>query len=68
MLEDKVVELRLGLDHLLADGTDRHPELFGRRLQRAEPPDGFERTQTVQMHRVQISHAVFLYRRVVILN
>ncbi len=59
-LENQLIELRFGLDNLLTDGTDRHPKFFRGKLQRTETPDGLQRAQPVQMHRVEIPHIYFL--------
>ncbi len=52
----------LGLEHVLAYGPDRHAELIGSLLQRAEPARRLERTQPVEVDAVQLLHAVFLHR------
>ena len=41
---------------------------MGRRLERAQPADGFERPQPVHMHGVEVSHIVFLNPRAGKLN
>ena len=58
--EKRAPKLRFRLDDLLADGADGDAEFFGRRLQRAEAGDRFQRAQSVQMYRRKVSHVDYL--------
>ncbi len=67
-LENRPPQLRLGLDHLLADGADGHAKLIGSRLQRPEPPHSLQCPETIQMNAVEILHIEYLYQHAGILN